>query len=133
MLAEKTDLFSQVGFLLDDGADYVGIINKNGRIENATCKNDINLTTEKREMFYMGIRLQNCMQGDFDEDLGTVNYILVERENSKFFSVPFSSFTVLAIMDKRMDHITIINKIKTLMTNSTNIKQELLVMGSRSS
>lgn len=129
MLTEKGDLFSQIGSLLNERITYSGIINKNGRIENVVYKNDINLNREKREMFCMGIRLQNCMQSDFDEDLGAVSYALVERGNSKFLSVPFYSFTILIIMDKNIDHVKIINKIKTMASNSHNVERELVMRG----
>ncbi len=131
-MLEEIDPYPQIDFLLNEGIDYVGIINKNGRLEHYICKNEISLPTEKREMFYMEIRLQNSMQRDFDEDFGATNYTLIERENSKFVSIPFSTFDVLAIVDKRMNHVSIVNKIKRIVTSMNN-KQEPLIVETRSS
>ena len=83
---------NEIGFfgdksLLENGVDFIGLINKQGKMENALFKNDITLTKEKKEMFLMGLRLQFSMQSDYDSDFGPVSYTLTERGNSKFVSI----------------------------------------------
>lgn len=37
--------------ILGEGVEFIGLINKEGRMESSLCKNEINLTEEKKEMF----------------------------------------------------------------------------------
>lgn len=122
MLEEK-DFFGQVKSMLGNEVEYIGIINRHGRLEHAVCKNDIDLSAEKKEMFCMGIRLQNSMESNFNDELGSVNYTMTERENSKFVSIPTSSHTILTIMNKNADHTAVINKIKTIVKEIKNIQR----------
>ena len=107
---------------LENGVDFIGLIGKQGRLESALFKNDINLTKEKKEMYMMGLRLQNSMQSDYDSDFGSVSYTVIERENSKFVSISTISHTVLAIMKKSINHIKVIKKIKRALGNLENEK-----------
>lgn len=122
MMLEKKDFFCQVKSMLGNEVEYIGIINRHGRIEDAVCKNDIDLSAEKKEMFCMGIRLQNSMESDFNDELGSVNYTITERGNSKFVSIPASSHTILTIMNKNADHTVVINKIKTMVRETKNLQ-----------
>jgi len=98
--------------ILEEGVEFIGLINNQGRMESSLCRNEINLTEEKKEMFLMQFRLQSSMQRDYDEEFGPVGYTITERENSKFVSIPIVSHTVLAIMKKDIDPTVAINKIK---------------------
>jgi len=98
--------------ILEDGVEFIGLINKQGRMENMLFKNDIDLTKEKKEMFSMGLRLQSSMQSDFDSDFGSVSYTMTEREKSKFISIWAFSYVVLVIMKKNIAHIGVIRRIK---------------------
>ncbi len=95
--------------LLAYGLDYVGVINAQGRIVEHASKL-LHLTPQKLEMLCMGIRLQHSMQSDFDEDLGGVNYIVTQRGNLKFVSMPVSSNVMLAIAKKDVDHSPLIQR-----------------------
>jgi len=106
----KSEFFTQMNSLLEEGVEYVGIINKNGRIEEAIYKNEMNMTKEKKEMFSMTHQLHNSMQSDFDEEFGSVNYTITERENSRFVSIPISKGILLVKLNKSMDPFLFINK-----------------------
>ncbi len=126
---------NQVGFfydesILEQGVEFIGLINKQGRIESTLFKNEINLTKEKKEMFLMGLRLQSAMQSDYDDDFGPVSYTITERENSKFVSIPSFSHIILAIMKKNKGHIAVINKIKTAIRAFEKVSKELPVQES---
>lgn len=107
--------------ILEDGVDFIGLINKHGKMGNILIKNEINLKQERVAMFSMELRLQNSMQRDFDSEFGPVSHTLTEREELKFVSIPVFPYIVLAIMKKDIDHIPVINKIKTNIENFKNI------------
>jgi hypothetical protein len=98
--------------LLEDGVEFIGLINKHGKFENIFSKNEINLTMASKEMFSMGFRLQSSMQSDFDSEFGAVDYNLSVREKSKFISILYFPYIVLVMMKKNIDHISVIDKIK---------------------
>jgi len=111
--------------ILEDGVEFIGLINKQGKMENTIFKNEINLTEERKEMFSMELMLQSSMQSDFDSEFGPVSYTITEREKSKFISIPTFSHIILAIMEKNIDHIAVINKIKTAIKIFMNVNKEL--------
>jgi hypothetical protein len=91
--------------------EYLGIINKRGRIQDEVFTSQINLSTEKKEMFMMGVKLQNSMQSDFDDEFGTIHYTITERENARFVSMPIHTGILLAKLDKSTDPFVFVNKI----------------------
>jgi hypothetical protein len=111
--------------ILEEGVEFIGLINNQGRMESSLCRNEINLTEEKKEMFLMQFRLQSSMQSDYDEEFGPVGYTITERENSKFVSIPIVSHTVLAIMKKDIDPTVAINKIKIAIRDFENANKKL--------
>ena len=118
------DFFSDKS-VLEQGIEFIGLINKQGKLESALFNNDINMTKERKEMYLMGIKLQSSMQSDFDSELGPVSYTITEREKSKFVSTINFPYIILAIMKKSKDHIAVIAKIKTAIRNSHNVNKEL--------
>ena len=116
-LIAKNDFLEGKLFLED--AEFVCVINKQGRIERSTYKNDIAISKDKKEMFTMGLQLQNSMQSDFDDEFGPVNYTITERENSRFISVPTSVGILLVQLNKTIDPFAYVNKISGLL-NSVN-------------
>lgn len=109
--------------ILEDGVELIGLINKQGKIENMLFKNDINLTKEKKEMFSMGLRLQSSMQSDFDSDFGSVSYTMTEREKLKFVSILAFPYIVLVIMKKNIAHIGVIKKINKKIQKFEKLKK----------
>ena len=109
--------------ILENGIEFIGFINKLGRMEGAIFNNDINLTGERKEMYMMELRLQSSMQSDFDSEFGPVSYNVTEREKSKFVSILTFPYLILAIMKKNKDHIAVINKIKTKIQNFENVNK----------
>ena len=110
--------------ILEQGIEYIGLINKQGRLESALFNNDINMTRERKEMYMMGLRLQSSMQSDYDSDFGPVSYTITEREKSKFVSIINFPYIILTIMKKSKDHLVVINKIKKTIRNFHNVKEE---------
>jgi len=117
------DAFSLDEFIVPEGAEFVCIINRQGRIESSIYKNKISMSKEKKEMFTMGIQLQNSMQSDYDDEFGPVNYTITERENARFISVPTHEGILLAKLDKSVDPFAFVNKV-TCMANPSSISFE---------
>jgi hypothetical protein len=116
--------------ILEEGVEFIGLINKQGRMENSLFKNEIKLTKEREEMFSMELRLQSSMQSDFDSEFGSVSYTVTERKKLKFVSILTFPYIVLAIMKKNIDHIAVINKIKKKIRNFENVNKKLSVQKS---
>lgn len=104
------DLLSQ------KGVEYVAIINKKGRIEDAIYKDDIKLSSEKKVMFSLTLQLQNSMQSDFDEEFGSVNYTIIQRENSKFVLIPISQGMLLVKLAKSRNPFRFITKVAEVLS-----------------
>ena len=112
------DAFSLDGFMPPMGTEFVCIINKQGRIEQSIFKNGIDISEDKKEMFVMGIQLQNSMQSDYDYEFGTVSYTITERENARFISIPTNVGILLAKLNKLLDPFVFVNKITRMMNPS---------------
>jgi hypothetical protein len=115
MLVEGKNHPIQTKQLMEKGVEYVGIINKHGRIDDAIFKNDLNLSKEKYEIFFMGLSLQQSMQKEFDEELGPISHTVIVREGKKFAAIPAHSHTILVVMNKTAKYSQIIYKIKKIM------------------
>ncbi|MGI0087617.1 MAG: hypothetical protein ACREBI_06615 [Nitrosotalea sp.] len=109
---EERDLEDHLNSLLKYNLEFIGIINAQGRILEQASKN-FALSREKMEMLCMGVRLQHSMHADFDEELGPVNYIAIERSKLKFISVPIFSHVIIAITKKSADPAPLIQKINS--------------------
>ncbi|MDE1769505.1 MAG: hypothetical protein KGI28_02990 [Thaumarchaeota archaeon] len=116
--AEKKEFVTPIDPVLEKGVEYVAIINENGKIEDVRYKNDINLTSVKKEMFFMSLRLQNLMQSDFDEEFGTLSYTMTERKNSRFVSIPTPTGILFAKLDKSINPFLFIRKILRILNIS---------------
>jgi hypothetical protein len=121
-MGEK-DLAYYVDSLLKHGLEYVGVINAQGRIIEHASKT-LSMSHEKFEMLCMGMRLQHSMQSDFDDEFGTVRYIVTERSDLKLVSIPVSRNVLFAIMQKKADHIRFIRKIYSKQFSDT-LKNQL--------
>ena len=120
-MAQK--LVTKCTFSLDElipptGTEFVCMINKQGRIEQSIFKNGIEMTSEKREMFAMGVQLQNSMQSDFDYEFGTVSYTITERKDARFVSIPTHVGVLLAKITKSTDPFVFIKKVTRMMNSS---------------
>ena len=129
IIKNEVDFFHDKS-ILGDGVEFIGLINKEGRMESALCKNEINLTEERKEMFLMQFRLLTSMQKDYDDEFGPVSHTITERKNSIFVSIPIVAYTVLAIIKKTIDITVAINKIKTAIRIFENHDKELIVQRS---
>jgi len=116
LLISKDEQNFQNTLMIRSEIEFIGTINKNGRlVESAGVNNFLKMPKDRQEMFFMKIALRSSMQKDFDEYLGSVNYCMTQRGNSKFISVPrFDGTTILLVTKKEVDHEGIIANIEKI-------------------
>jgi hypothetical protein len=113
---QQNDIFAKIRSLLGNEIQYLAMINKQGKIENI-FGNEIVSNPQRKEMLGMSVILQNSLQQDFDGEFGSINYMIIERGNLRFFLLPYSSYVILAITNKHVKPMNIINKIKRVNWN----------------
>lgn len=124
VISENEQLFSHKDPLFES-VNFIGIINKLGRITDTFGFDSIDMPKDKKEVFFMKIALRNSMQKDFDDYLGTVNYCLTLRENAKYISIPISdNKTVLVVTKKDIDHEKVIDRINQIIHSKQILKEE---------
>lgn len=100
----KSEFLSQMTSFLKTGIEYVGIINKKGKLEDVLYKqSDLNLTGEKKELFFMTLQLHNSMHSDFDDEFGQVKHITIERQKSRFVLIKIDEGIILVKLNKSAD------------------------------
>ncbi len=65
------------------------------------------------------------MQKDYDDYLSGIQYILVERKDSKFICVPIYDGAILLMMKKNTRHDSIVRKILEKVTSQTHLDKEM--------
>jgi hypothetical protein len=86
--------------ILEHGIEFVGLINKNGRLVASKDITRIDLSKEQKEMFFMGCSFQQRMSQDYDDNFGAVKYTVTEREKYRIITVPQELDTLIFVMDK---------------------------------
>ncbi len=105
ILIENQSHVSQKASIINPDVKLIGIINNRGRMIDSIGPGTIDMPKAKKEMFLMKIALRNSMQQDFDEDLGSVDYCMTQRGNTKYISVPArNGNTILAITKQDANH-----------------------------
>ncbi|MFZ0184652.1 MAG: hypothetical protein WAL88_07450, partial [Nitrosotalea sp.] len=62
MLQLDRNIITLIQLIVKDGVSCVGLINKNGRLDKMICKDDLPLSKDKKDMFYMSIKFLSSMQ-----------------------------------------------------------------------
>lgn len=91
-------------FMAMAGIELFGIINKNGRMMDFLSRKDLDISNEKKEILFMQMALQSSMQREFDEEFGSVNFCVIQREKMKFICRPIDTDNMaLVVTDKSSD------------------------------
>ena len=98
-------------YVLGLGVEFAGFVDKRGRVIDYACKNEINLSKEQKEMFFMINTLNISMQGEYDDVLGAVKYAVVEREKSKIICIPIPTGIIMLMTDRVANHHQIVKRI----------------------
>ena len=99
-MSQSIKPFHLDGQMLEQGIEFVGLINGLGRLVASSNKNSLNLSNEQEEMFFMSCSLQQRMRQDYNDNFGEVKYTVTERENYRIISIPQESDTLIFVMDK---------------------------------
>ena len=86
----------------NDRIYFVSTINKNGKHTESKFRNERiikNLTLQEIEMLYMQRTLQSSLNQEFDDILGPLDFITIQRETLLEFVFPFSNGVVLVMAD----------------------------------
>jgi hypothetical protein len=108
----KSEFLSQITPFFKMGVEYMGIINKKGKLEDVLFKqSDLDLTEEKKELFFMTLQLHNSMHSDFDDEFGQVKHITIERQKSRFVLIKKDEEILLIKLRKSANPFFIMDKI----------------------
>ena len=79
---------------------FCGVINSMGKIVAGGFKDDIKPldSDDQRRMLYMQSTLELSMKGEFDENLGRVNYITTYRDNVVLINMPMKKYNHLVLI-----------------------------------
>ncbi len=79
---------------------FCGVINSMGKIVAGGFKDDIKPldSEDQRRMLYMQSSLELSMKGEFDENLGCVNYITTYRDNVVLINIPMKRYNHLVLI-----------------------------------
>ena len=86
----------------DERIFFVSSLNKNGRSTEFQFRNDRILTKMSKqevEMFFMQRTLQTSLSKEFDDLIGPLNYISVQRETLLEFIFPYLEGQILVLCD----------------------------------
>jgi len=119
IITKNDQSISQKAVIIVPGVKMIGIINNRGKLVDFMGSDCIDMSEDKREMFFMKIALRNSMQQDFDEDLGVVNYCMTQRGDSKFISIPICDRnTIFAVTKKNVNPEKVVDEIHQMLLHS---------------
>ncbi len=81
---------------------FVSSLNKNGKAIEFQFRNDriiTKMTKQEIEMFYMQRTLQTSLSKEFDDLVGPLNFITLQRETLLELIFPYSEGIILAVCD----------------------------------
>ena len=123
-------LVSQKASIINPDVKLVGIINSRGKMTVSIGTGTIDMSEDQKQMFFMNIALRNSMQHDFDEDLGSVDYCMTQRGNTKYISVPArNGSTILAVTKQDADHEELVVGITQIIRHSQQFLGENISKG----
>jgi hypothetical protein len=101
---------------------FCGVINSMGKIVAGGFKDDIKPldSEDQRRMLYMQSTLELSMKGEFDENLGHVNYVTTYRDNVVLINIPIKRFNHLVLISAERNSKTeqIVNDTISLFENN---------------
>ena len=107
--------------LEEENIRHVGVINELGHLIAGGFKKGVVplLTDEKVRMVYMQIQLDFNMRQEFDDILGSIDYIASRRTKQLIISVPIGENLVLIAAEPNSDDKKIIKKAEELFDEIT--------------
>jgi hypothetical protein len=100
---------------VNENIQSVSVVNKNGRaIQKIDRKGtDLPMLEQENEMLLMQAVITISMGRDFDEPLGEIGYVHVERKNLSLLSFPLGDYIVLVTSKTAIGSISLARKVAT--------------------
>ena len=117
MAQEYAQLDSLCNTVLDvnENIQVVSVINKQGRAVHKIARTgtDLPMQEKENEMLLMQTAMTISMGRDFDEPLGEIGFVHVERKNLSLFSFPIDDHIVLVTSKAAIGSISLARKVAT--------------------
>ncbi|MGD8707542.1 MAG: hypothetical protein PVI88_02530 [Nitrosopumilaceae archaeon] len=126
MISSNLERSKSISILCDeiltsnDNIFFVASLNKNGKAIDYKLRNDRLITKMKRqetEMLFMQRSLQISLGMEFDDIMGPLNSILIQRETLLEFIFPYSEGTILVMSDLGVISSFLSKKISFILRN----------------
>jgi len=111
----KLDSLCNTVLDVNENIQAVSVINKQGRAVHkiARAGTDLRMRERENEMLLMQTAITISMGRDFDEPLGEIGYVHVERKNLCLFSFPIDDYIVLVTSKAAIGSISLARKVAT--------------------
>src|SRR5437899_10289056 len=100
---------------VNENIQAVSVINKQGRAVHKIARTgtDLPMQEKEHEMRLMQTAITISMGRDFDEPLGEIGFVHVERKNLSLFSFPIDDYIVLVTSKAAIGSISLARKVAT--------------------
>ena len=111
----KLDSLCNTVLDVNENIQAVSVINKQGRAVHKIARTGTYLPMQEQEneMLLMQTVITMSMGRDFDEPLGEIGYVHVERKNLSLFSFPIGDYIVLVTSKAAVGSISFARKVAT--------------------
>ena len=109
----KLDSLCSTVLDVNENIQAVSVINKQGRAVHKIARTGTYLPMQEQEneMLLMQTVITMSMGRDFDEPLGEIGYVHVERKNLSLFSFPIDDYIVLVTSKAAVGSISLARKV----------------------
>ena len=103
---------------------FVGVLNKMGRKIAGGFKEGLNsyLEDKDNQMMYVQLTLEYLMRKDFDEQLGSIDYIASRRGKVTMISIPTKEYLILISANRDVNVEQVIEKVNAEFTTLPDIQ-----------
>ncbi|NND86201.1 MAG: hypothetical protein HKM23_02495 [Nitrosopumilus sp.] len=103
---------------------FVGVINNMGRKIAGNFKDGVTsfLPDKENRRMYVQLMLEYMMRKDFDEKLGSIDYIVSRRTNVTMISIPTKEYLVLISAERDANAQDIVREVNSAFTTLPDIK-----------
>ena len=103
---------------------FVGVLNKMGKKIAGDFKKDVTsyLQDKENQRMYVQLMLEYMMRKDFDDKLGSIDYIVSRRTNVTMISIPTKEYLVLISAERDANAEDIIREVNSAFTTLPDIK-----------
>ena len=103
---------------------FVGVLNKMGKKIAGGFKEGVNSLVPdiENQRMYVQLTLEYMMRKDFDEQLGSIDYIVSRRTNVIMISIPTKDFLVLISAERDTNAQDIVREVNSAFTTLPDIK-----------